>query len=314
MELRHLRYFIAVAEELHFGRAAERLRITQPPLSYQIQSLERELGVQLFVRGRTVELTEAGTAFLDKARWALQAADDAARAAQSARTAPAGRLRVGYPAMTAGALAPEAMRRFAARFPSIEVEPVAGHSGAHLRALEAEQLDVAFVCGGAPDCRAARFRPVEAEPLLLAIPDGHQLTRSAMVRVEQLAGEPMVLFPRASEPALHWYLVTDVLGGARVAPLVAMEAPSVESTCSAVAAGIGIAFVLASTAAVLRVPGVTYRPIAPPSPVLRHGVAWRPDGAIHAVRGFLEIVDELSARVPGTVRRRRPVAEVAAAD
>jgi DNA-binding transcriptional LysR family regulator len=313
MELRHLRYFIAVAEELHFGRAAERLRITQPPLSYQIQSLERELGVQLFRRGRTVELTEAGTAFLDKARWALTAADDAARAAQSARTSPAGRLRVGYPAMTAGPLAPEAMRRFAARFPSIEIEPVAGHSGAHLEALEAERLDVAFVCGGPPDRQAVRFRPIEAEPLLLAIPDGHQLTRGAMVRVEQLAGEPMVLFPQASEPALHWYLVTDVLGGARVAPLVAMEAPSVESTCSAVAAGLGIAFVLASTAALLSVPGVTYRPMAPPAPALRHGVAWRPAGVIHAVRGFLEIVDELSVPARGIVRRR-PSAEVAAAD
>ena len=98
MELRHLRYFIAVAEELHFGRAAERLRITQPPLSFQIQSLERELGVRLLVRGRRVELTEAGRALLDKARDAIEAADAAARAAQQAGTAVRGRLRVGYPA------------------------------------------------------------------------------------------------------------------------------------------------------------------------------------------------------------------------
>src|SRR4051812_5921682 len=237
MELRHLRYFIAVAEELHFGRAAERLRITQPPLSYQIQSLERELGVQLFVRGRTIELTDAGTAFLEKARWALQAADDAARAAQAARTAPAGRLRVGYPALTAGALAPEAMRRFSERFPSIEVDPAAGHTGDHLPALDAERLDLGFVCGGVPDAQTVRFRSVETEPLLLAIPAGHQLSGSALLRVEQLAGQPMILFPRSLEPLLHWHLVTDVLGGARVAPLVALEAASAQSTASAVAAG-----------------------------------------------------------------------------
>src|SRR4029450_5011681 len=98
MELRHLRYFIAVAEELHFGRAAERLRITKPPLSFQIQSLERELGVRLFVRGRRVQLTEAGRALLAKARETIEAADAAARAAQQAGLLVHGRLRGGEPA------------------------------------------------------------------------------------------------------------------------------------------------------------------------------------------------------------------------
>src|SRR5215212_1046346 len=105
MELRHLRYFIAVAEELHFGRAAQRLRITQPPLSFQIQALERELGVQLFVRGRRVLLADAG-----------------ARAAQQAGMTVNGRLRVGYPAAGVFELPPQALRTFQERFPQVGTE------------------------------------------------------------------------------------------------------------------------------------------------------------------------------------------------
>ncbi|HXQ54446.1 MAG TPA: LysR family transcriptional regulator, partial [Actinomycetes bacterium] len=158
MELRHLRYFIAVAEELHFGRAAERLRITQPPLSFQIQALERELGVQLFIRGRRVELTEAGRALLAKARETIEAADAAARAAQQAGLLINGRLRVGYPAAGVFELPPLALRTFQERFPNVGVETVVASTGAHLDALEAERLDVAFVRVGVLDRELMQFK------------------------------------------------------------------------------------------------------------------------------------------------------------
>src|SRR3982751_1764589 len=139
MELRHLRYFIVVAEELHFGRAAERLRITQPPLSFQIQALERELGVQLFIRGRRVELTEAGRALLAKARETIEAADAAARAAQQAGLLINGRPRGGYPAAGVFELPPLALRTFQERFPNVGVETVVAMTGAHLEALRTKR-------------------------------------------------------------------------------------------------------------------------------------------------------------------------------
>jgi DNA-binding transcriptional LysR family regulator len=293
MELRHLRYFIAVAEELHFGRAAERLRITQPPLSFQIQSLERELGVQLFIRGRRVELTEAGRALLAKAREAIEAADAAARAAQQAGLIINGRLRVGYPAAGVFELPPLALRTFQERFPDVGVETVVGSTGEHLEALGADRLDVAFVRIGVLDGELMQFKPLQPEPLLLAVPEDHALARLPAVPVECLAGEPIVLFPPALEPLLYRYLVTDVLGRSRVAPSVVLEATTLESACSAVAARLGVAFVGEPLARIFAMPGVVYRPLAPPPPLSRMGVAWRQDAASNTVRWFLEVLDKL---------------------
>ena len=295
MELRHLRYFIAVAEELHFGRAAERLRITQPPLSFQIQALERELGVRLLHRGRRVELTEAGRALLDKARQAIEAADAAARAAQEASTAVSGRLRVGYPATGIFELPPLALRSFAERFPAVGVETVVAPTGAHLEALEAKRLDVAFVRLGVLDREVMRYRTLQAEPLMVAAPEDHPLARLAEVPVERLAGEKLVLVPYAVEPLLYRYLVSDVLGRSRVTPSVVLEATTLESACSAVAARLGVAFVAEPLTRVLAVPGVVYRPFAPPAPQSKLGVAWRQDAASTTVRWFLEVLDELAA-------------------
>ena len=302
MELRHLRYFIAVAEELHFGRAAQRLCITQPPLSFQIQSLERELGVQLFVRGRRVQLTEAGRALLAKAREAIEAADAAARAAQQAGLTVNGRLRVGYPAAGVFELPPLALRTFQERFPHVGVETVVAATGAHLEALDGDQLDVAFVRLGVLDREAMQFRALQPEPLLLAVPCDHALARLPVVPVAHLAGEPIILFPHALEPLLYRYLVTDVLGRSRVAPSVAFEATTQESACSAVAARLGVAFVGESFARVFAMPGVAYRPFTPPPPVSSLGVAWRQGSTSSAVRRFLEVLDELAegaASVPG---------------
>jgi DNA-binding transcriptional LysR family regulator len=311
MELRHLRYFIAVAEELHFGRAAQRLCITQPPLSFQIQSLERELGVQLFVRGRRVQLTEAGRALLAKAREAIEAADAAARAAQQAGLTVNGRLRVGYPAAGVFELPPLALRIFQERFPHVGVETVVAATGAHLEALDADQLDVAFVRLGVLDREAMQFRALQPEPLLLAVPSDHALARLPVVPVACLAGERMILFPHALEPLLYRYLVTDVLGRSRVAPSVVFEATTQESACSAVAARLGVAFVGESFARIFAMPGVAYRPFAPPRPVSSLGVAWRQGSTSSAVRRFLEVLDEL-AEGPAPVLAGRPSLQLTA--
>jgi DNA-binding transcriptional LysR family regulator len=305
MELRHLRYFIAVAEELHFGRAAQRLHITQPPLSFQIQSLERELGVQLFVRGRRVQLTESGRALLAKAREAIEAADAAARAAQQASLMINGCLRVGYPAAGVFELPPLALRTFQERFPNVAVETVVAPTGAHLEALRAKQLDVAFVRLGVLDRETMQFRTLQLEPLLLAVPEDHALAQLPVVPVELLAGEPIILFPHALEPLLYRYLVTDVLGRSRVAPSVVLEATTLESACSAVAARLGVAFVGEPLARIFALPGVAYRPFAPPPPVSRLGVAWRQDATSNGVRWFLEVLDEL-AEAAGLDRRFEP--------
>ena len=311
MELRHLRYFIAVAEELHFGRAAKRLRITQPPLSFQIQSLERELGVQLFVRGRRVQMTEAGRALLAKAREAIEAADAAARAAQRASVAINGRLRVGYPAAGVFELPPLALRAFQERFPSVGVETVVASTGEHLEALDARELDVAFVRIGVLDREAMHFRALQPEPLLLAVPEDHALARLPVVPVQRLAGEPIILFPYGLEPLLYRYLVTDVLGRSRVAPSIAFEATTLESACSAVAARLGVAFVGESLARIFAIPGVAYRPFAPPPPLSNLGVAWRQDTTSGAVRCFLEVLDEL-AEAPSPVLAGRPALQLTA--
>jgi len=296
MEFRQLRYFIAVAEELHFGRAAKRLQISRPPLSQQILALERELGVELLIRGRSIELTEAGRVLLEHGRSASEAVTYAVQAAREAGEGMT-RLRVGYPAGAASASVPLAVRIFRERFPSVALDTVVGQAGAHLAALAARQVDVAFVrlagAAGANGDNLA-FRPLHREPVHVAIPELHPLARLRAVRAGHLANEPIVLFPRALDPPLHDHLVHDVLAGCGVAPSVVLEATTLESSLVAVAGGLGIAFAAESAAGQFTVRGVEFRPLVTVAPPLQFGVSWRRDTISRAVRQFLAVVFELA--------------------
>jgi DNA-binding transcriptional LysR family regulator len=294
MELRQLRYFIAVAEELHFGRAAQRLHITQPPLSQQIQALERELGVELLVRGRHVSLTEAGQIFLEEARRVTTTADRAATAARAVgeRTS---RLHVGFPATVVPEIAALAVRTYRERYPKTGVKLTVAHAGEHLEALRTRQIDLTFVRVAGLEDEAMCFRQFHTEAIHVVMSEDHPLAQLSTVAVDQLADQATVLFPRSLDPALHDYIVNDVCGRAGVELSVTLQATTLESSLGAVRAKLGVAFVPASTARALPFPGLAYRSLTTAAPALKVGAAWRRDMAFTstALRSFLAVLDEV---------------------
>jgi DNA-binding transcriptional LysR family regulator len=294
MELRQLRYFIAVAQELHFGRAARRLHITQPPLSQQIQSLERELGVELLRRGRHLSLTEAGRIFLEEACRVTATADRAISAARAAG-ARTSRLHVGFPATVSPELAALAVRTYMERHPEAGVRMTVAETGEQLEALRTRQVHLAFVRIAAVEDDAMCFREFHTEAMGLVIAADHPLARQPTVAVEQLASERIVLFPRSLDPILHDHLVTQVCGHAGVDLSVVLEATTLESSLGAVRAKLGVAFVPTSTARAFPFPGLAYRPLATTAPPLKVGAAWRRDMASTstALRAFLAVIEEV---------------------
>jgi DNA-binding transcriptional LysR family regulator len=296
MELRHLRYFVAVAEELHFGRAAKRLHITQPPLSQQIQLLERDLGVKLLLRGRRLALTEAGRVFLDEARRTIEVADRAARAARAAAAGATTQLRVGYPATTLFELVPTVLRTFAERFPEVGIEAEAWSTSELLSALREDQLDTAFVHADGDDSATLHLRLLHSEPLVLAVPEEHRLTDHASVGAGDLVKEPMILLPRSLASVREPLLAAVDDGGDHPSGLV--ETTTLEATYCAVAAGLAVAFVPASTAATVEVCGVVHRPYAEPDPVLQLSLVWRPGSGARVIRSFVAVAQELAGPSP----------------
>ena len=199
MELRHLRYFVAVAEELHFGRAARRLHIAQPPLSRQIRDLERDVGTPLFERRpRGVELTPAGRAFLPEARLTLAQAERAQRTAQRAAMGETGRLRVGFVEAAADTgILPDVLSFFRMHLPSIGLSLFEMDSLQQAEAFRDGRIDLGLLSSIPPD--AARWLQVEVvhrEPLVLAMPPTHPLVGRKRLALRDLAGESFVLIPR----------------------------------------------------------------------------------------------------------------------
>jgi DNA-binding transcriptional LysR family regulator len=246
MELRHLRYFVAVGEEQHYGRAARRLRVAQPALSRQIQDLEEELGFKLFERlPRGVRLSAAGTLFLEDARRILQDVNVAAgRAARVAR-GQSGTLRVGFTENASWrGVVPESFRRFREMQPDAELQLQPSPSVEQLDAIRSGRLDAGFVFSMPRADPELDRLPVATQRIELAAPTGHPLTKLKELRVRDLVDAPFVWFPRRAAPAFYDRLTQACLRGGLKSPHVVQEGLDEATILSLVATGLGIGWVL----------------------------------------------------------------------
>jgi DNA-binding transcriptional LysR family regulator len=260
MELRHLRYFRAVAEELHFGRAAERLHIAQPPLSQQIRQLERELGVTLLVRStRRVELTPAGSAYLNRAVAILDAVDDATEQAQRIAEGVEGRLAIGCVGSATYSLLPRLVRALRERLPGVEVS-IRGEmlAPAQVSALLASEIDLALLRPPVEQS-GVLLETVRRDRLLAALPEGHPLALRDELGIADLRDEEFVAHAGHGRSVMNSVL-TAMCADAGFVPRVRHEVEETSTLVTLVAAGLGVAIVPDPTAA-LDIAGVCYRPL-----------------------------------------------------
>jgi DNA-binding transcriptional LysR family regulator len=274
MELRQLRTFVAVAEELHFHRAARRLYIAQPSVSQQIRTLESELGVRLFDRDRrSVSLTPAGGVLLAEAREILARADHAVAVCRAAGAGDRGTLRLSLTRSLTGGIAGAIVSAYRERYPEVELELAVGNTMIHVQQLHAGDIDVGFVRPPLDD-PALEELPLGREPLVCVLPRGHRLTRRSTVRREDLFDEPLVWWPEEHGPGAWHDVRRDVYGEPPWPPIARVE-PEEERIVSAVAEGAGISLIMYERSRSLRIPGAVYRRFAPPEPTMGIALAWR---------------------------------------
>jgi DNA-binding transcriptional LysR family regulator len=297
MELRHLRYFVAVAEEKHMTRAAERLGIQQPPLSMQIRALEQELDAQLFRRQpRGVELTEAGQAFLEQARNILDQVDRAVATTRRTARGEEGRVVVGF---TSSApfhpFVPRVLRAFRDAAPLVSVVLEESGSSELVQGLRNEEIDAAFIRSPVANVVGLTVRPLLEEQMLVALPTGHifarrsSFSRSVLLPLSELANETFVLYKRPGGPGLYDTIIA-ACKSAGFSPRVGQEAPRIISTLNLVAAGIGVSIVPASLQR-LQMDGIVYRKLED-MPQLRAPLilACRRGENAAAVQRFIDLV------------------------
>lgn len=291
MELRHLSAFVAVAEELHFGRAAKRLQMAQPPLSQQIRQLEKELGVQLFERNtRSVRLTSAGESFLQPVRTVLDHLDVAVRAAKAAGRGEYGRVSIGFAGASSHETLPRLTRAVRAAHPGIELV-MTGQTYANvaLARVADGSLDLGFVRLPVTQPGVAH-RVIDEEELVCALPSDHPLAARDSVSIEGLAEEPFVSFPANTGST-----VRDAMVGACEAagfnPRVVQEAPDSYTIMALVAAGVGVTLTVTSVQHIQQ-NGLVYRPLAGPPIRRQAALAWRSDNPSAALRAVLAAAED----------------------
>ena len=286
MDIRHLRSFVALAEELHFGRAATRLHVAQPALSQQLKAIEHELGLRLLDRtNRRVSLTDAGERLLEEARAVLTRMDEAMAAMAQVRTGSVGRLVLGVSPGVDTTMLQALLTDVATRTKAAEVQPRQVTSAEGLLGLARNELD-AVIVHALPNDRSLAHLVLVSDELGVALPSGHRLARQRTVAPAKLNGEPLIWMRRRWEPALYDDVV-DALSAVGFQPGPARETPNVETSLSLVAAGLGITFKKAHEVGGRRHVGVVWRPFAGVSVAVPTALVWRKDDRAPLVTAFV---------------------------
>lgn len=293
-DLTQLRSFVTVAEELHFGRAAARLNMTQPPLSRQIQVLEHVVGAKLLERSsRSVSLTVAGRSFLPEARRILKLSDSAARLAQRIALGRAGSIKIGFTAATAYSFLPRLVKTCLADLPDIDLSLREMVSGDQLEALDTGQIDVGLLRKPffRPECEAVR---VATEPLVAALPEGHALLKHPKLPLDALNGQPFIMYSPFESRYFH-DLLTGLFQEAAVQPAYIQTLSQIHSMLALVQAGLGLAIVpLAATN--LNFGGVVFRPLKiSREAAVELYLVWQKASDNPALGRFLEAARKVSA-------------------
>ncbi|WP_414439771.1 LysR substrate-binding domain-containing protein [Burkholderia sp. 22PA0106] len=296
IDLRQLRYFVVLAEELNFGRAATRLHITQPPLSQQIMQMESDLDTPLFIRGkRPLRLTQAGVEMLAGARRLLAQADTLVEHARLAGRGERGRLGITFVAGALPELLPECIRVYRSQHPQVRLELREGVTSRQREALLAGEMDIGFMRPGGPDHAELSSLLLYREPMMLALHEQHPLMALPRVPVAKLASEPLILFSR--KEALYFYnIVSEILLGAGVEADVAQDATQLYTVVALVSSNIGVAIVPAS-ARHMQFPHVAFRPLQMDKPAYSElELVWRTDDRHAALTNFIDIAMATAAQ------------------
>lgn len=307
MDLKQLRYFIAVAEEASFSNAAKRLHVTQPPLSTAIKNLEEEMQVQLFERStRTVHLTDAGDAFFVEAQQLFIHLDQSVQKARRIGQGELGRLSLGFVPSAASGPLPPLLKSFRQRYPGVTTSLHEMNPAELVRGLGTGRIDAAFFY--LPSGRLPPFgepelesRPISREPLVVAMPEDHPAAARRRIELRSLAEQPFILVTGHRGSGLR-DIILSTCHEAQFMPNVVQEATLIQTIGGLVASGVGVALVPASLRR-LQSSGVSYRQIQDNTPFVEMGVVWKRDNENRILEGFLEVVSAnttLTATQDGT--------------
>jgi DNA-binding transcriptional LysR family regulator len=290
MELRHLRYFLAVAEELNFSRAAEKLHIAQPPLSQQIRDLETELGVQLFLRNkRSVELTEAGVVFFKEVPNIFTKINNAIKSAQRASRGEIGTLAIGFNSSAAHSVLPNLLHQFREYFPDVELILHELTTTQQLEKLEYNQIDLGLLYLPI-DTTNLQVMNIWQEGLLVALPETHALVDRLEVSLQELINEYFIL-PHPQLGAALYAQIMGFLAQFNFYPKVIQSTTLLQTAVSLVAGGVGVALVPDSLQNCQRI-GVVYKKLAEPTPEVKTAIVWRQQDSSRVLQRFLEFMQK----------------------